>query len=239
MREQFSRTEMLMGSAALDRLQRARVAVFGIGGVGGFAAEALARCGIGRFELIDSDVISVTNLNRQIIALHSTLGRYKTEVMAERIKDIDPEAEVSVKNVFFLPENRDEFDFSSYDYVVDAVDTVTAKLSIIEEAKKAGVRVISSMGTGNKLRPDMLEVCDISKTSVCPLAKVMRYELKKRGIKNVKVVYSKETPIKPIFEAPDKGDRRSVPGSVSFVPSAAGLLLASEVIKDLIGGADI
>ena len=209
------------------------------GGVGGFAAEALARAGIGHFELIDNDVVSITNLNRQIIALHSTIGRPKTEVMAERIKDINPEADVSVRNCFFLPENADEFDFSSYDYVVDAVDTVTAKLAIISQAKKAGVPVISSMGTGNKLSPAMLEVSDISKTSVCPLAKVMRYELKKRGIKDVKVVYSKENPIKPRFEASDSGERRAVPGSVSFVPSAAGLIIASEVIKDLIGGASI
>lgn len=239
MTEQFSRTEMLIGSAALEKLQNSKAAVFGIGGVGGFAAEALARAGIGHFELIDNDVVSITNLNRQIIALHSTIGRPKTEVMAERIKDINPEADVSVRNCFFLPENADEFDFSSYDYVVDAVDTVTAKLAIISQAKKAGVPVISSMGTGNKLSPAMLEVSDISKTSVCPLAKVMRYELKKRGIKNVKVVYSKENPIKPRFEASDSGERRAVPGSVSFVPSAAGLIIASEVIKDLIGGASI
>ncbi len=239
MTEQFSRTEMLIGSAALEKLQNSKAAVFGIGGVGGFAAEALARAGIGHFELIDNDVVSITNLNRQIIALHSTIGRPKTEVMAERIKDINPEADVSVRNCFFLPENADEFDFSSYDYVVDAVDTVTAKLAIISQAKKAGVPVISSMGTGNKLSPAMLEVSDISKTSVCPLAKVMRYELKKRGIKDVKVVYSKEIPIKPRFEASDSGERRAVPGSVSFVPSAAGLIIASEVIKDLIGGASI
>lgn len=235
MTDQFSRTEMLIGAEALERLKEARVAVFGIGGVGGYAVEALARAGIGHFELTDSDTISLTNINRQIIALHSTVGRYKTEVMAERIRDINPDAEVVVKNCFFLPENKDEFDFSSYDYVVDAVDTVTAKLSIIAEAKKAGVPVISSMGTGNKLCPQMLEVADISKTSVCPLAKVMRYELKKRGIKDVKVVYSKETLIKPAFEAPDGGQKRSVPGSISFVPPAAGLLLASEVIKHLMG----
>ena len=236
MTEQFSRTEMLIGSAALEKLKNSKAAVFGIGGVGGFAVEALARAGIGHFELIDNDTVSVTNLNRQIIALHSTVGRYKTEVMAERIHDINPEAEVAVRNCFFVPENAHVFDFSSYDYVVDAVDTVTAKLSIIAEAKKAGVPVISSMGTGNKLNPTMLEVSDISKTSVCPLAKVMRYELKKRGIKGVKVVYSKEEPIKPAFEAADGGAKRAVPGSISFVPSAAGLIIASEVIKDLIGG---
>lgn len=235
---QFSRTEMLIGSQALEKLSRSVVAVFGIGGVGGYVCEALARAGIGSFELIDNDIVSVTNINRQIIALHSTVGRQKTAVMAERIADINPEAKVRVRNLFFLPENKAEFDFSSYDYVVDAVDTVTAKIALIEEAKRAGVPVISSMGTGNKLCPAMLEVADISKTSVCPLAKVMRYELKKRGISGVKAVYSKEIPIKPAFEAED-GAKRSVPGSISFVPPAAGLIIASEVIKDLIGGAEI
>ena len=239
MEHPFLRNEMLWGPEAQARLARAHVLLLGLGGVGSYAAECLARSGVGELTLVDSDTITLTNLNRQIIALHSTIGRPKTEVMAERIKDINPEADVSVRNCFFLPENADEFDFSSYDYVVDAVDTVTAKLAIISQAKKAGVPVISSMGTGNKLSPAMLEVSDISKTSVCPLAKVMRYELKKRGIKNVKVVYSKENPIKPRFEASDSGERRAVPGSVSFVPSAAGLIIASEVIKDLIGGASI
>ena len=206
--------------------------------MGGYVCEALARAGVGSFELIDNDIVSVTNINRQIIALHSTIGRQKTAVMAERIADINPEAKVRVRNLFFLPENKAEFDFSSYDYVVDAVDTVTAKIALIEEAKRAGVPVISSMGTGNKLCPAMLEVADISKTSVCPLAKVMRYELKKRGISGVKAVYSKEIPIKPAFEAED-GAKRPVPGSISFVPPAAGLIIASEVIKDLIGGAEI
>ena len=235
---QFSRTEMLIGSQALEKLSRSVVAVFGIGGVGGYVCEALARAGIGSFELIDNDIVSVTNINRQIIALHSTVGRQKTAVMAERIADINPEAKVRVRNLFFLPENKAEFDFSSYDYVVDAVDTVTAKIALIEESKRAGVPVISSMGTGNKLCPAMLEVADISKTSVCPLAKVMRYELKKRGISGVRVVYSKGIPIEPAFEAED-GAERSVPGSISFVPPAAGLIIASEVIKDLIGGAEI
>ena len=198
----------------------------------------MARAGIGRFLLVDSDTVAESNLNRQLFALHSTLGLKKTEVAAARIQDINPEAKVRVRNLFFLPENKAEFDFSSYDYVVDAVDTVTAKIALIEEAKRAGVPVISSMGTGNKLCPAMLEVADISKTSVCPLAKVMRYELKKRGISGVKAVYSKEIPIKPAFEAED-GAKRSVPGSISFVPPAAGLIIASEVIKDLIGGAEI
>lgn len=233
---QFSRTEMLIGGAAVDRLHRSKIALFGLGGVGGCAAEALARAGIGHFDLIDNDTVSLTNLNRQIIALHSTIGRLKTEVMKEHILDINPMAHVNVFNCFFLPENKVEFDFTSYDYVIDAVDTVSAKLAIIEEAKKAGVPVISSMGTGNKLEPTMLEVSDISKTSVCPLAKVMRYELKKRGINGVKVVYSKETPITPVSEAKEETSKRSVPGSVSFVPTAAGLIIASEVIKDLTAG---
>lgn len=233
---QFSRTEMLIGAAAVQRLHKCRIALFGLGGVGGCAAEALARAGIGHFDLIDNDTVSLTNLNRQIIALHSTIGRLKTEAMRERILDINPAAHVNIFNCFFLPENKEEFDFSSYDYVIDAVDTVSAKLALIEEAKKAGVPVISSMGTGNKLEPTMLEVADISKTSVCPLSKVMRYELKKRGIKGVKVVYSKENPITPVSEALEETSKRSVPGSVSFVPTAAGLIIASEVIKDLTAG---
>ena len=185
---QFSRTELLIGSENIDKLKNSTVAVFGIGGVGGFATEALARAGIGHLVLIDNDTVSLTNINRQIVALHSTIGKYKTEVMSDRIADINPDAIVEVHNCFYLPENKDDFDFSKYDYVVDAVDTVAAKLSIIEEAKRCNVPVISSMGAGNKLNPTMFEVADISKTSVCPLAKVMRYELKKRGIKNVKVV---------------------------------------------------
>ena len=234
MTDQFSRTEILIGRDAVEKLKSASVALFGVGGVGGFVAEALARAGIGRFDLIDNDTVSITNLNRQIIALHSTVGRYKTEVMKERILDINPDARVNIHNCFYLPENKDSIDFSEFDYVIDAVDTVTAKLTIIEEAKKADVPVISSMGTGNKLNPTMLEVSDISKTSVCPLAKVMRYELKKRGIKGVKVVYSKEQPLTPA-PSDEETTKRAVPGSVSFVPSAAGLIIASEVIKDLIG----
>ena len=237
MLNQFSRTELLIGSENINKLKNSTVAVFGIGGVGGFAAEALARAGIGHLVLIDNDTVSLTNINRQIVALHSTIGKYKTEVMRDRIADINPDAIVEVHNCFYLPENKSDFDFSKYDYVVDAVDTVAAKLSIIEEAKRCNVPVISSMGAGNKLNPTMFEVADISKTSVCPLAKVMRYELKKRGIKNVKVVYSKEPAIKAsVLEGYDEStSKRSVPGSISFVPSVAGLIVAGEVIKDISG----
>ena len=234
---QFSRTELLIGSKNINKLKNSTVAVFGIGGVGGFVAEALARAGIGHLVLIDNDTVSLTNINRQIVALHSTIGKYKTEVMRDRIADINPDAVVEVHNCFYLPENKSDFDFSKYDYVVDAVDTVAAKLSIIEEAKRCNVPVISSMGAGNKLNPTMFEVADISKTSVCPLAKVMRYELKKRGIKNVKVVYSKE-PIIKVSVPESYGEstsKRSVPGSISFVPSVAGLIVAGEVIKDISG----
>jgi len=227
MTNQFIRTEMLIGGKAVEKLAKSNIALFGVGGVGGFVAEAAARAGIGHITLIDNDTVSLSNINRQIIALHSTIGRYKTEVMKERILDINPNAEVNIINCFYLPENK---------YIIDAVDTVTAKLTVIEEAKKAGVPVISSMGTGNKLNPQMLEIEDISKTSVCPLAKVMRYELKKRGIKGVKVLYSKEQPIKPFFDGSESQSTRPVPGSISFVPSAAGLIIASEVIKDLTEG---
>lgn len=227
----------------MDRLAQCRVAVFGIGGVGGYTAEALARSGIGEIDLIDSDTVSLTNLNRQIIALRSTIGKYKVDVMKERILDINPDIKVHAHKCFYLPETKDEFDFRQYDYVVDAVDTVTAKLQIVEEAYAAGVPVISSMGAGNKLDPTAFQVTDIYKTSVCPLAKVMRRELKKRGIKKLKVVYSQESPVMPSQEklssyseeqsgtAPKK---RSVPGSVAFVPSVAGLILAGEVLKELI-----
>ncbi|GFI61831.1 tRNA threonylcarbamoyladenosine dehydratase [Clostridiales bacterium] len=231
MLNQFSRTELLLGSKAINKLKGSRVAVFGVGGVGGYAVEALARAGVGNFTLVDSDTISLTNINRQIIAMHSTIDRYKTDVIAERLADINPDVTVNVHKCFYLPENKDEIDFTVFDYVVDAVDTVTAKLLIIEQAKITGIPVISSMGSGNKLDPTMFEVTDISKTSVCPLAKVMRYELKKRGIKDVKVVYSKEMPIKPNFA---EGET-PVPGSVSFVPSVAGLIIAAEVVKDLLG----
>lgn len=229
----FSRAELLLGEEALEKLSSARVALFGIGGVGSFAAEALARGGVGHITLVDGDTVSITNINRQLIALHSTVGKEKTAVMAERIADISPETEVETYPVVYGAENRDLLDFSTYDYVIDAIDTVTSKLILIEEAKKAGVPVISCMGTGNKFHPERFEVTDISKTSVCPLAKVMRKELKVRGIKNVKVVYSKEEPQKPA--ASTETGKRQIPGSLSFVPPVAGLLLAGEVIRHIAG----
>ena len=232
----FSRAELLLGEEALEKLRSARVALFGIGGVGSFAAEALARGGVGHITLVDGDTVSITNINRQLIALHSTVGKEKTAVMAERIADISPETEVETYPVVYGAENRDLLDFSTYDYVIDAIDTVTSKLILIEEAKKAGVPVISCMGTGNKFHPERFEVTDISKTSVCPLAKVMRKELKVRGIKNVKVVYSKEEPQKPA-ESTETG-KHQIPGSLSFVPPVAGLLLAGEVIRHIAGITD-
>lgn len=234
MREELQRTQMLLGQEGLERLLTSRVAVFGIGGVGGYAAEALARSGVGALELVDKDVVDTSNLNRQIIALHSTVGRAKAEVMKERIRDINPEIQVRSRECFFLPGTADAFDFTTYDYVVDAVDTVTAKIEIIVRARQAGVPVISCMGAGNKLHPELFEISDIYDTSVCPLAKVMRKELKKRGIPSLKVVYSRETPRKP---RPDKyGEGRIPPGSVAFVPSVVGLIAAGEVIKDLAFG---
>ena len=232
----FSRAELLLGEEALEKLRSARVALFGIGGVGSFAAEALARGGVGHITLVDGDTVSITNINRQLIALHSTVGKEKTAVMAERIADISPETEVETYPVVYGAENRDLLDFSTYDYVIDAIDTVTSKLILIEEAKKAGVPVISCMGTGNKFHPERFEVTDISKTSVCPLAKVMRKELKVRGIKNVKVVYSKAEPQKPA--ASTETGKRQIPGSLSFVPPVAGLLLAGEVIRHIAGITD-
>lgn len=239
--DQFSRTELLLGEEALGKLKNATVAVFGVGGVGGYVVEALARCGVGSFVLIDNDVVSMTNINRQIIATLDTVGRSKVQIMKERILSINREAKVQIHECFFLPENADEFDFSHYSYVVDAVDTVTAKLTIIEKATKAQVPVISSMGTGNKLDPTGFEITDISKTSVCPLAKVMRRELKKRGISKCKVLYSKEEPVRPaaeqiqnmMNEEKTNSARRCIPGSVSFVPSVAGLIIGGEVVKDL------
>lgn len=238
MLDQFSRTELLLGKEAMERLKNARVAVFGVGGVGGYVCEALARSGVGAFDLIDNDTVSLTNLNRQIIATHKTIGRVKVEVMRERILDINPKADVWIHECFFLPENASEFDFSKYDYVVDAVDTVTAKLEIIMRAKKVNVPVISSMGAGNKLDASKFLVTDIYKTKVCPLAKVMRRELKKRGVKKLKVVYSQEEAMTPIVNEAMKEElsiteKRSIPGSVAFVPSVAGLILAGEVIKDI------
>lgn len=231
-----SRTEILFGAQGIENLAQATVAVFGIGGVGGFAAEALARSGVGKLELIDHDTVSVSNINRQIVALHSTVGKYKVDVMKDRILDINPEIEVVAHRCFYLPETAEQFDFSKYDYVVDCIDTVTGKLQLVEAAKAAGVPIICSMGAGNKLDPTGFEVADISKTSVCPLAKVMRRELKKRNIKNVKVVYSKEEPVEAKVEVSQITGRRSVPGSCAFVPSVAGLILAGEVIKDLAAG---
>ena len=237
MRDEFSRTQMLLGEEAMAKLAAANVAVFGVGGVGGFAVQALARAGVGKIELIDSDTVALSNINRQIVAFHSTIGQYKTEVMKRMIEDINPLAEVTERRIFFLPETADDFDFSGYDYVIDAVDTVTAKLLLVERCTAAGTPVISSMGAVNKLDPTAFEVADIYKTSVCPLARVMRQELKKRGIRKLKVVYSKEPAMTPKGhpQAELGSTRRSTPGSVSFVPSVAGLIIAGEVIKDLTG----
>ncbi|MGN0344452.1 MAG: ThiF family adenylyltransferase [Lachnospiraceae bacterium] len=246
---QFSRTELLLGKDAMKRLADARVAVFGIGGVGGYVCEALMRSGVGAFDLIDDDKVCLTNLNRQIIATRKTVGRYKTEVMKERILDINPDADVRIHNCFFLPENADEFPFEEYDYVVDAVDTVTAKIALVMKAKEKDIPIISSMGAGNKLDGSQFRVADIYKTKVCPLAKVMRRELKKRGVKKLKVVYSEEQPLTPVEDmavscrtnciCPPGAEhkctqRRAIPGSVAFVPSVAGLIIAGEVVKDLI-----
>lgn len=225
----FNRTEMLLGHEGMNNVNKSHVAVFGIGGVGGYVVEALVRSGVGKIDLIDNDIVCETNLNRQIIALGSTIGRPKVEVMKERIRDINPECEVNIYQCFFLPENAHEFDFSQYDYVVDAVDTVTAKLELVVKAYEAGVPIISSMGAGNKMNPTEFEVADITKTSVCPLARVMRQELKKRNIPHLKVVYSKEKPIKPL----STNEENCKAGSNAFVPSVAGLIIASEVIKDL------
>ncbi|MBR6045983.1 MAG: tRNA threonylcarbamoyladenosine dehydratase [Ruminococcus sp.] len=233
MPEQFSRSALMFGEDGVMRLRRARVAVFGVGGVGGYVIEALARSGVGTLDITDNDTVSESNINRQIIALHSTVGRYKTDVMAERIRDICPDTVVNAHRCFFLPDTADQFDFSQYDYVVDAIDTVTGKLSIIEKAKAAGVPVISAMGAGNKLDPTALRVADISRTDTCPLARVIRYELRKRGIKRVKAVYSTELPSGSDSEEKTHSGR-SVPASNAFVPSAMGLVIAGEVVKDLL-----
>lgn len=227
MSERFSRTELILGSEAMDRLRSAHVAVFGIGGVGGYVTEALARSGVGHFDLIDNDRVCLSNINRQIIAAEDTLDKYKVDVMKERILSINPDAEVNVYKCFYLPENSGQFDFTRYSYVADAIDTVTAKIELVLQAQKAGVPIISSMGTGNKLDPTRFEIADIYETSVCPLAKVMRRELRQRGVERLKVLYSKEEPIKFTVG-------RSVPGSVSFVPPAAGLIIAAEIVKDII-----
>ena len=234
MEEQLSRTRLLLGSQALAKLAAARVAVFGIGGVGGYAVEALVRSGIGALDLIDSDKVDMTNLNRQILATHKTVGQYKVDVAAERIKEINPDCKVKTYKMFFLPETATQFDFKQYDYVIDAIDTVAGKIGLVMAANAAGVPIISAMGAGNKLDASAFEVADIYKTSVCPLAHVMRKELKKRGIKKLKVVYSKEPPLQPAEKVAD-GARRQIPASIAFVPAAAGMILAGEVIKDLAG----
>ncbi|MBQ7944882.1 MAG: tRNA threonylcarbamoyladenosine dehydratase [Lachnospiraceae bacterium] len=241
MQEQFSRTEILLGREGMERLQHARVAVFGIGGVGGHTVEALARSGVGTLDLIDNDTVAVTNLNRQIIATHKTIGQYKVDVAKERVLEINPEMTVNTYRCFYLPETAQQFDFTQYDYVVDAIDTVAGKLQLVEQANIAGVPIISSMGAGNKLDPTAFRVADIYKTNVCPLAKVMRRELKKRGIKKLKVVYSEEQPIEPKSDLGEKEreesgiKKRQIPGSNAFVPSVVGLIIAGEVIKDLAG----
>ena len=249
MLNQFSRTELLFGKAAMEKLENSRVAVFGIGGVGGYVCEALVRSGVGHFDLIDDDKVCLTNLNRQIIATRKTIGQYKTDVMKERMLEINPKVDVTVHKCFFLPETAEEFHFDQYDYVVDAVDTVTAKISLVMKAQEAGTPIISSMGAGNKLDASRFQVADIYKTKVCPLAKVMRRELRKRGIKKLKVVYSTEPPIEPkeTEELSCKNHcvcppgtarkctvRRQIPGSTAFVPSVAGLIIAGEVVEDLI-----
>ena len=234
MLNQFSRTQLLLGPEGMERLSGKKVAVFGIGGVGGYVVEALVRSGIGALDLIDNDKVALTNLNRQIIATHSTIGQYKVDVAQARAKDINPDVSIKTYKTFYTSETADEFDFSQYDYVVDAIDTVVGKLELIERAKKSGTPIICSMGAGNKMHPEMFEVADISKTSVCPLAKVIRQELKKRNIKKVKVVYSKEIPIKPAETEENIQGKKQIPGSNAFVPSAAGLIIAGEVIRDLI-----
>ena len=273
METQFSRTELLLGKENMEKLAAARVCIFGIGGVGGYVAEALARSGVGHLELVDNDVVALSNLNRQIIATHKTLGQFKVDVMKERILSINPDAEVVTHKCFYLPETQAQFDFTKYDYVVDAIDTVAGKISLVLQAEACGTSIISSMGAGNKLDPTAFRVADIYETSVCPLAKVMRKELKKRGVKKLKVVYSKELPVSPLreeatpfrFICDEKAEadtdllqtsetdnrviafseneeeklsassRRSIPGSVAFVPSVVGLIIAGEVVKDLLG----
>ncbi len=237
MSEQFLRTEMLLGSDAIQKLQNARVAVFGLGGVGGYVVEALARSGVGSLDLIDSDRVSVSNLNRQILATHSTVGMLKVDAARARVLDINPDCQVKTWPVFYTPDTADSFDFTQYDYIVDAIDTVTGKLALVERARAVGTPIICCMGTGNKLDASAFQVADISKTTMCPLARVMRKELMKRGIRHLKVVYSQEEALAPTGweeEAAALG-KRQIPGSVAFVPGAAGLLLAGEVVRDLTG----
>lgn len=248
MDNQFSRTRLIFGDEAMSKLAASRVAVFGVGGVGGYVVEALVRSGIGAIDIIDNDTVCLSNINRQIYATHKTLGQYKVDVATERILDINPNITVNAYKTFYMPETQNIFDFTQYDYVVDAIDTVTGKIALVMQAKEAGTPIISSMGAGNKLNPTLFEVADIYDTSVCPLAKVMRHELKKRNIDSLKVVYSKEKPLSPIAVSEEQGNqsscsaedaapspRRSIPGSNAFVPSTVGLIIASEVIKDLCG----
>ena len=234
--EQFSRTEILLGADAMEKLYKARVAVFGIGGVGGYTVEALARCGVGALDLIDSDTVSVSNINRQILATHSTVGKLKVEVAKARVLDINPNCDVKTHPCFYLPDTADQFDFTQYDYIVDCIDTVTGKLQLVERAVAVGTPIICSMGTGNKLDPSAFQVADISKTTMCPLARIMRKELKKRGINHLKVVYSQEEALTPVGTEEECAllGKRQIPGSTAFVPGTAGLILAGEVIKDLI-----
>ena len=236
MNEQFSRTEILLGREAVEKLKNARVAVFGVGGVGGYTVEALARCGVGSLDLIDSDTVSVSNINRQILATHSTVGMLKVDAAKARVLDINPDCVVKTHPIFYLPDTAEQFDFSQYDYIVDCIDTVTGKLQLVERAVAAGTPIICSMGTGNKLDPSAFMVSDISKTSMCPLARIMRKELKKRGINHLKVVYSQEEALTPDVDPEElaRTGKRQIPGSVAFVPGAAGLILAGEVVKDLI-----
>lgn len=229
--EEFSRTEMLFGNDSTEKLKLKKVLVFGVGGVGGYVCEALARTGVGTIDIVDNDKVSVSNINRQIIALHSTVGEYKTEVMKRRMLDINPNISTTIYNIFYLPETSCEFDFSKYDYIVDAIDTVSGKIELVLQAQASNTPIISSMGAGNKIDPCAFEVSDIYKTSVCPLARVMRTELKKRGVKHLKVVYSKEEPIQ-VQSTEAQGKR--APGSCAFIPSVIGLIIASEVIKDLL-----
>ena len=230
--KEFSRTELLIKKEGIETLQNSTVAIFGVGGVGGFVVEALVRAGIGTIHIVDHDTVSISNLNRQIIATHQTIDRKKVDVMKERILSINPYCNVKIYDDFFLPETANHFPFDEFDYIVDAVDTVTAKIKLVEISQEKKIPIISSMGTGNKLHPEMLEITDVFKTSVCPLAKVMRKELKDRGIKKLKVCYSKEIPLKPLVSE-EVTNKRSTPGSISFVPSTAGLLIAGEIIRDI------
>lgn len=250
MLNQFSRSQLVFGADNMEQLKNARVAVFGVGGVGGYTVEALARSGVGTLDLIDDDKVCLTNINRQILATRKTVGKYKVDVAEERIHEINPDAVVNTYKMFYLPETKDRFHFEDYDYVVDAIDTVTGKIQLVLQAQEAGTPIISSMGAGNKINPAQFEIADIYKTSVCPLAKVMRRELKRRGVKKLKVVYSKEKPIKPVEDmsiscrthcicppgaARKCTERRDIPGSTAFVPSTVGLIIAGEVIKDILG----